>query len=178
MLSSILICPFLVEKNQRNITKFVMILTFKNPFIIFLIIFFMEANLNKGFRLFSVILLLMYLFGCASKSSIQREPLHAGKERRFQSDFSKTLEAAHEAMIASGLQVESNTKIDENTYMLIGKKGGSLWSWGELVRVTVIKEDAQTTIVRVVTKRRVSANITAKGDYSEAIFSNIELKLR
>jgi len=128
--------------------------------------------LSKGFRLFPIFLLLIYLIGCASKSSIQREPLHAGKERRFQADFNKTLEAAHEAMIASGLQIESNTKIDANTYMLIGKKGGSLWSWGELVRVAVIKEDAQTTIVRVVPKRRVSANITAKGDYSEAIFSN------
>jgi hypothetical protein len=138
----------------------------------------MEADVSKGFKFFSVILLLVYLVGCASKSSIQSEPLHAGKERRFQSDFNKTLEAAHEAMIASGLQIESNNKIDENTYMLIGKKGGSLWSWGELVRVIVIREDAQTTIVRVVTKRRVSANITAKGDYSDAIFSDIELKLR
>ena len=134
--------------------------------------------MSKGFRVLSVISLLVFLVGCASKSSIQREPLHAGKEKRFQADFNKTLEAAHEAMIASGLQVESNTKIDENTYMLIGKKGTSLWSWGELVRVVVIKEDAETTVVRVVSKRRVSANITAKGDYSEAIFSNIELKLR
>jgi len=134
--------------------------------------------LSKGFKFFSVILLLVFFIGCASKSSIQREPLHAGKERRFQADFDKTLEAAHEAMIASGLQVESNTKIDDSTYMLIGKKGTSLWSWGELVRVVVIKEDAETTVVRVVSKRRVSANITAKGDYSEAIFSNIELKLR
>jgi hypothetical protein len=138
----------------------------------------MEADLSKGFRVLSVILLLGFLVGCSSKSSIQREPLHAGKEMRFQADFDKTLEAAHEAIIASGLQVESNTKIDDNTYMLIGKKGTSIWSWGELVRVVVIKEDAETTLVRVVSKRRVSANITAKGDYSEAIFSNIELKLR
>ncbi len=134
--------------------------------------------MSKGFKLFSVILLLMYLVGCASKSSIQREPLHTGKERRFQADFNKTLDAAQEAMIASGLQIESSTKIDADSYMLVGKKSGSLWSWGELVRVVVIKEDAQTTVVRVITKRRVSANITAKGDYSEAIFSNIELKLR
>jgi hypothetical protein len=109
--------------------------------------------LSKGFRVLSVILLFAFLAGCASKSSIQREPLHAGKEKRFQADFDRTLEVAHEAIIASGLQVESNTKIDANTYMLIGKKGTSLWNWGELVRVVVIKEDAETTVVRVVSKR-------------------------
>jgi PBP1b-binding outer membrane lipoprotein LpoB len=75
----------------------------------------MEADLSKGFRVLSIILLFVFLIGCASKSSIQREPLHAGKEKRFQADFDKTLEVAHEAMIVSGLQIESNIKIDDKT---------------------------------------------------------------
>ena len=134
--------------------------------------------MSRQFRFFSIMILLVYLIGCASTTSIQSEPLQAGKERRFQANLDKTLEAAHEAMVESGLRIESNTKIDANSYMLIGKRGTSLFSWGGIVRVVVPKEEANAALVRVITKRKLSANITAKGDYSEEIFSNIELKLR
>jgi len=61
--------------------------------------------------------------------------------------------------------------------MIIGKKSMSAWSYGELVRVLVTRKGAQQTEVRVFTKKRVSINPTAKGDYSNSILSNIELKL-
>ncbi len=54
----------------------------------------------------------------------------------------------------------------------------SAWSWGEIVRVTVINMNTNQTEVKVYTKKRSSINVTAKGDYSTPILTNIELKLK
>ena len=61
--------------------------------------------------------------------------------------------------------------------MIVAKKGTSAWSWGELVRVVVQKSASDRTTVRVLSRRRMATNVTAKGDYSDTIFSNIELAL-
>jgi len=59
--------------------------------------------------------------------------------------------------------------------MIVAKKGMSAWSWGELVRVVVQELSNDRVAVRVLSKRRMATNVTAKGDYSEAIFSSIEM---
>jgi hypothetical protein len=61
--------------------------------------------------------------------------------------------------------------------MIMSKARTSAWSWGEIVRVVVVSEDPKHTTVRVFTKRRISINITAKGDYSKQILANIGFKL-
>lgn len=125
-----------------------------------------------------LVVLLLAVSGCASPKSVQNAPLHAGLARTFQSDYDSTLDAAREAIIEAGLQIESASEVDDNTYMIIAKKGTSMVSWGGVVRVTVISVNPEETTVRVVSERRLATNVTAKGDYSNAILSNIELKLR
>lgn len=109
---------------------------------------------------------------------MQNAPLHAGTARTFKAGFDATLRAAREATVEAGLQIEKVTQTDDNSWMIIAKKSTSAWSFGELVRVMIVKKSAASTEVRVHTKRRVSINLEAKGDYSTAILSNIELKLR
>ena len=62
--------------------------------------------------------------------------------------------------------------------MIIGKKGGSLFSYGELVRVVVEEHGENSTMVYVHTKRKMATNIFAKGDYSKTIFTNMDLQLQ
>ncbi|MFQ5627467.1 MAG: hypothetical protein ACE5I1_01805 [bacterium] len=119
----------------------------------------------------------MIMNNCASTAAVQNAPLHAGVGRTFNASFDRTLKAAREAVTEAGLQIESASQMDENTWMILGKKSMSAWSYGELVRVLVSRKGAQRTEVRVFTKKRVSINLTAKGDYSNAILSNVELKL-
>jgi hypothetical protein len=126
---------------------------------------------------FMTLLLLGFISGCASTASVQNAPLHAGIGRTFNAGFDRTLKAAREAINEAGLSIESTTKVNDATWMILAKKPGSMWSYGELVRVTVARTNDTSTEVRVYTKKRVSINITAKGDYSNAILSNIELKL-
>lgn len=109
--------------------------------------------------------------------AVQNAPLHAGVSRAFAHEYGSVLKLAREAILESGLIMELSSKIDDDTYMLIGKAKTSAFSWGELVRVLVSREGPNKTVVRVFSKRKVKVNITAKGDYSQSILSNLELKL-
>ncbi len=121
---------------------------------------------------------LLLLAGCASQAGVQNAPLHAGIGRTFEADFDRTLDAAREAAVESGLRIESASQVDDDTYMIMTKATTSAWSWGEIVRLVVVREAEDSTTVRVYSKRKVSMNVTARGDYSNTILSNIELKLR
>lgn len=125
-----------------------------------------------------IALLLLALASCTSTNKIQNAPMHAGVSRTFESDYNQTLQAAREAMVESGTAIESASEVDDGNYIIIGKQGTSAWSWGEMVRVVVTKVNDGETTVRVYTEKKISVNVTAKGDYSQSILSNIELKLR
>ena len=130
-------------------------------------------------RVSAVLLLaLIACVGCASTSSIQNAPLHAGTGRTFDSDFDTVLAAARQATTEAGLAIEKTERVDEKNWIIIGKKGTSAFSWGELVRVAVTDDGPEKTTVRVYTKRKLATNVLAKGDYAHSILSNIELLLK
>jgi len=126
----------------------------------------------------SVVVCLLVLTSCTSTNKIQNAPMHAGVSRTFESNYNQTLQAAREAMVESGTAIESASEVDDGNYIIIGKQDTSAWSWGEMVRVVVTKVNDGETTVRVYTEKKISVNVTAKGDYSQSILSNIELKLR
>ncbi|MEM8899792.1 MAG: hypothetical protein AAGC85_16880 [Bacteroidota bacterium] len=115
------------------------------------------------------------LFGGVKK--VQNAPLHAGISRTFDHGFKPVLTAARESMLEAGLSMESSSKIDANTFMMIGSRRANVASWGEVARVVVIKEGDEQTTVRVYTQRKVKVNITAKADFANTILSNIDLKI-
>lgn len=115
---------------------------------------------------------------CASTTSVQNAPLHAGTSRTFDADYDRTLTAAREAMLEAGLTMESANEVDDDTWIIVSKSGTSAFSWGERVRVAVVREAPAKTRVSVFTQRKLATNITAKGDYANSILSNVELKLR
>lgn len=126
----------------------------------------------------STLALVALTFSCASVASIRNAPPSKGVSQSYSADFDRVLKAARESVVEAGLQIEEVNKTDEESWVIIAKKSTSAWSWGELVRVTVSKVNDSEATVRVLTRRRLATNITAKGDYSRAILSNIELKLR
>ena len=127
---------------------------------------------------YSLLSVLILLSACATASSVESAPLNAGKSRLFEAEYDATRQAAREAMVETGLQIKTVTELDANTWTLLGEKGASAFSWGELVRVAVIREGPAQTRVTVHTERRVATNITAKSDYADAILSHITLKFR
>lgn len=114
--------------------------------------------------------------GCATAGSLRSEPLSAGVAQSFPAPVELVVEGARQAMIDAGLTIDEAYSRDGGAFVVQGSKGASAGSWGELVRV-VVAPVADATRVNVVTKRRMATNITAKGDYSRAIFGGIELFL-
>ncbi len=49
---------------------------------------------------------------------------------------------------------------------------------GELVRVVVQQTAPDTIAVRIISKKRMATNVAARGDYSQAILNDMELKLK
>jgi len=121
--------------------------------------------------------LVCVLQACASASSIRSAPLTAGVTRTFGADQQLMRRLVRIAVIEVGLQLENVEEIDERTWTIIATKPASTFSYGEIVRVAVIAETAGRTRVLVHTKRRLATNVTAKGDYSAAVFASIASKL-
>jgi hypothetical protein len=115
---------------------------------------------------------------CATSGALRQEPLDRGVSRTFIGKYDMILNAARDATVAAGLHLESVDKVDDHTWALLGKKDASAWSAGELVRVVVQQTGPDSTAVRIISKKRIATNIAARGDYSQAIFNDIELRLK
>ena len=121
---------------------------------------------------------LMVISACATTASLKQEPLDQGVSRIFVGNYDTILKAARDATVAAGLHLESVDKVDEHTWTLLGKKDASAWSAGEMVRVVVQQTGSDSTAVRIISKKRIATNVAARGDYSQAIFNDMELKLK
>jgi len=114
---------------------------------------------------------------CASTAGLRSEPLDAGETKFYAAPLAVVGPAARQAVLSAGLNVDTVSTVDSLTWMIIAKKGMSLLSYGELVRVVVAQTPDRAVAVRVYTKRRLSTNLTAKGDWSGPIFQQLDLIL-
>ena len=126
-----------------------------------------------------MLLVVNFAVAQASINKVKNAPLHAGDSRSFTAPYKDLVRYAKQALTESGFELESSEKVDDDTFMMIGKTRASGFSWGEIVRVVVNREDEsdEKSMVRVYTKKRVGVNVTAKGNFSNTIFTNIETKI-
>jgi hypothetical protein len=122
--------------------------------------------------------LLVLATACASTGGMVTEPVDVGTERTFDRDYPDVLRAARSAVTGAGLTIQTDSVLNDSTQMIVGTKGVSAWSWGELVRVVVQGTGPSRAQVHVLTKRKMATNITAKGDYSTTIFTVMADSLR
>ena len=134
----------------------------------------LEGVRVKGFLSFGLVM----FAACATSNALKQAPLDQGVSRTFTGNYDTILKAARDATVAAGLHLESVDKVDDHTWTLLGKKDSSAWSAGELVRVVVQQTGPDSTAVRIISKKRIATNVAARGDYSRAIFNDIELKLK
>lgn len=111
---------------------------------------------------------------CASTGGMRSQPLDAGETKIYAAPLNTVAPAARQAVLAAGFDVDTVSQPDSLTWMIIAKKGISLFSYGEVVRVVVQQTPEGAVVVRVFTKRRLATNITAKGDWSTPIFDQLD----
>ena len=134
-------------------------------------------NMRATWFLVSVVWIVC-LGGCATRNSMLRAPLDAGRAQSFVSAYDRVVKASRDAIIASGFAIDATSEVGNETFVIVAKKDASGWSWGELVRVTIQGVSKDETIVRAYTKRRLATNITARGDWADTVLANIALELR
>lgn len=111
---------------------------------------------------------------CATAGGMSSEPLDAGEAKLYTAPIAIVAPAARQAVLAAGLDLDAVSQPDSLTWMIVAKKGLSLSSYGELVRVVVQRNPEGSVAVRVLTKRRLATNVTAKGDWSGPIFDHLD----
>lgn len=116
--------------------------------------------------------------GCATTSSVKNAPLSEGVSKTYQADFDEVVRATRDAMTDAGLEVEEAYEADDRTFVVIGKTGASGFTWGEYARSVVIERGNGDTTVRVLTKKKLATNVTAESDYSDEIFSSLDITFR
>ena len=120
---------------------------------------------------------LVPFMACATTGGIKAKPISAGVSRNFFADYDRVLKAALVSVVELGLKIDEMTRVG-NESTIVATKGVSLFSYGELIRVVVATTSPTQTTVRVITQRRLATNLTAKGDWSRPIFSQMESKLQ
>ena len=129
-------------------------------------------------RKYFILLSALLLQACATMGGLRNEPLTAGFAQEFEGTFEEVLQATRESVVSAGLSIEEANQLTSGTWVIMAKKGTSIFSWGELVRILVEQHQEEApVVVRVITKRKGTLNLTAKGDYSDSIFSGIRLAL-
>jgi hypothetical protein len=118
------------------------------------------------------------LFGCATTSSVKNAPLSEGVSKTYEAGFNEVIEATRDAMTDAGLEIEEAYEADGQTFVIIGKTGASGFTWGEYARSVVVERGNASTTVRVLTKKKLATNVTAEGDYSDEIFSSLDITFR
>lgn len=131
---------------------------------------------NKTGITFSLALFI-FMAGCTSTNTMRDAPLTEGTERNYEAAFDTVVEATRDAVADAGLGIEDAYAVDESTFVIIGRARSSAFSYGGYARAVVVRGEEETT-VRVMTKRKLATNVTAKDDYSGPIFASLDVELR
>lgn len=121
--------------------------------------------------------LTLVLAACSTMGGMRTEPLDAGATRLYSADLRTAVAATRNALIGSALDIDDVEQVDDQTWMFLAKRNTSRWSHGELIRVIVQQTGADVVVVRVLSKRRVAVEFTARSDWSDAVFAQLALDL-
>jgi hypothetical protein len=110
---------------------------------------------------------------CASVQGVRSEPLDAGDVHFYAAPFGDVVAATRASVLALEISVQDTATVDSTTWMVLGTRGMSLVSYGEVVRVIVHQTSDGPVAVRVVSKRRMATNVFAR-NWSDSIFEKLD----
>ena len=122
-------------------------------------------------------LLLLGVMGCATMGGMRTEPINAGMAKVYAADLRTAVAACRTALLGSQIEIDDVEQVNDTTWMILAKRKSGMFSWGELVRVVVQETGEGEVTVRILSKRRSATNITARGDWSDALFAQLALDL-
>ncbi|RLD21192.1 MAG: hypothetical protein DRI71_09425 [Bacteroidetes bacterium] len=127
--------------------------------------------------LFGFVFLSLVASAQTSTDKVKKAPLDAGDSRDFSASLETIVQYAKGALNDVNLELEFIEQVDNNSYMLMGIRRASGFSWGEILRLVVTRKSATETTVYVYAKKKVGMNLTAKTTKPSTIFSSIQSQL-
>ncbi|MEJ2237919.1 MAG: hypothetical protein P8X82_06445 [Gemmatimonadales bacterium] len=117
------------------------------------------------------------LAACASVGGMRSAPLEQGVVRHYNAELRDAVLAARNALNGSQLEIEEVKQVNDRTWYIIAKRSSGEWTHGELIRLVCEEVAEREVAIRILTRRRVGIEFTAKGDWSEELFTQIALEL-
>ena len=125
----------------------------------------------------TVLWIALLFTACATTGTLQKAPSEAGIAKKYPFKAAVITDVTQNALHNLGFTLIEYGKQKNGALVIIAEKSASAFSWGEIVRIR-IEEMSDSTVVRILTKRRLATNVTAKGDWSTKIFADIEKQLK
>lgn len=130
---------------------------------------------------FGLSLIIVLAAGCASVETVREAPQSKGEEQTFEATYARMLEVVDETLVALELENVERQSSDPGSpkqTVFLGTAGVDLWSWGEIVRVTVAEVDPTKTSVMVFWRHRLRDGlISFAPNWTENLFEGIEERL-
>ncbi len=131
---------------------------------------------------FLTVIFLLAFMGCTTVGNIKNVPLESGTEQIFDAKIEDVLQYAKDSSVESGLKMQEFNQLSPEMWMIVADKGleygYGVSSYGAVVRLVVKKINDSKTSVRVYSKKRSSAELFTKGDYTHSILSSIDFKIK
>jgi hypothetical protein len=107
--------------------------------------------------------------GCATVSSTKAAPIQEARAVKIAASCPEVRAALPTGLGRLGFLIEEIVETNTCEVTILATKGGSAFSWGEVVRVSVAEVSARSTQLQITTKRRLITNIFAPTDWSTPI---------
>ena len=128
-------------------------------------------------RIILLIIAIATSLSCATMAGMRTEPLDMGVAKVYETDLRTAVRSTRNALLGSALEIDDVEELDASTWMFLAKRKSGQWTAGELVRV-IVEETAENEVtIRIISKRRSAMNITARSDWSDAVFAQLALDL-
>ena len=96
-----------------------------------------------------------------------------GAQETFYTTYQHTIKYARQATLTSGFVIDTSERIDDNTYIILGKKPMANDPYGEVIRVLVTRKSATATNVRILVRRAASVGTNHELHYADKIYADI-----
>jgi len=119
-----------------------------------------------------LLVLALMTSGCATLGGLRTAPLDAGTATIYAEPLVAVEGAARNAVDAAGLDLAEVSQVDSSTWMLLASSGLSFTGgYGALVGVVAQELAPDAVAVRIVTKKRLATDLTARTDWDLDIVS-------
>ncbi len=133
--------------------------------------------MTRYWVLFSFLTISLVTSAQTSTDKVKKADLDAGESRNFSAPMTTIVKYSKQALVDVNLELEFIEQVNDDSYMLMGIRRASGFSWGEILRLVVTKKGDTETIVYVYAKKKVGINLTAKTTKPSTIFSSIEAQI-